>query len=46
MRLIKFTLTEAQALDGVAIREIPTRLKSDILVCAVERNGGGHHPQR
>ena len=40
MRLIKFTLTEAQALDGVAIREIPTRLKSDILVCAVERNGG------
>lgn len=40
VRLIKFTLTEAQALDGVAIREIPTRLKSDILVCAVERNGG------
>ena len=34
VRLIKFTLTEAQALDGVAIREIPTRLKSDILVCA------------
>ena len=26
VRLIKFTLTEAQALDGVAIREIPTRL--------------------
>ena len=40
VRLIKFTLTEAQALDGVAIREIPTRLKSDILVCAVERDGG------
>ena len=39
-RLIKFTLTEAQALDGVAIREIPTRLKSDILVCGVERDGG------
>ena len=29
VRLIKFTLTEAQALDGVAIREIPTRLKSE-----------------
>ncbi len=29
-----------RALDGVAIREIPTRLKSDILVCAVEREGG------
>ncbi len=40
VRLIKFTLTEAQALDGVAIHEIPTRLKSDILVCAVERDGG------
>ena len=40
VRLIKFTLTEAQGLDGVAIREIPTRLKSDILVCAVERDGG------
>ena len=25
---------------GMAIREIPTRLKSDILVCAVEREGG------
>ena len=44
VRLIKFTLTEAQALDGVAIREIPTRLKSDILVCAVERNGGIRSP--
>ena len=40
MRLIKFALTEAQGLDGVAIREIPSRLKSDILVCAVERDGG------
>ena len=40
VRLIKFALTEAQGLDGVAIREIPTRLKSDILVCAVERDGG------
>ena len=37
VRLIKFTLTDAQELDGVAIHEIPTRLKSDILVCAVER---------
>ena len=40
VRLIKFALTEQQGLDGVAIHEIPTRLKSDILVCAVERNGG------
>ena len=40
MRLIKFALTEQQGLDGVAIHEIPTRLKSDILVCAVERDGG------
>ena len=38
VRLIKFALTERQGLDGVAIHEIPTRLKSDILVCAVERN--------
>lgn len=37
VRLIKFSLTAAQQLDGVAIREIPSRLKSDILVCAVER---------
>ena len=35
VRLIKFALTERQGLDGVA-----TRLKSDILVCAVERDGG------
>ena len=40
MRLIKFALTEQQGLDGVAIHEITTRLKSDILVCAVERDGG------
>ena len=40
VRLIKFALTERQGLDGVAIYEIPTRLKSDILVCAVERDGG------
>ena len=40
VRLIKFALTEQQGLDGVAIREIPTQLKSDILVCAVERDGG------
>ena len=33
VRLIKFALTAEQGLDGVAIREIPTRLKSDILVC-------------
>ena len=39
VRLIKFALNGTQALDGVAIREIPTRLKSDILVCAVERSG-------
>ena len=38
VRLIKFALPDA--LDGVAIREIPTRLKSDILVCAVEREAG------
>ena len=40
VRLIKFALTEQQGLDGVAIHEITTRLKSDILVCAVERDGG------
>ena len=40
VRLIKFALAAEQGLDGVAIREIPTRLKSDILVCAVERSGG------
>ena len=39
VRLIKFALTEQQGLD-VAIHEIPTQLKSDILVCAVERDGG------
>ena len=30
VRLIKFALTEQQGLDGVAIHEIPARLKSDI----------------
>ena len=42
VRLIKFALPDA--LDGVAIREIPTRLKSDILVCAVEREAGSSSP--
>ena len=37
VQLIKVPLTGAQGLDGIAIREIPSRLKSDILVCAVER---------
>ena len=35
VRLIKFALTAEQGLDGVAIREIPTRLKSDILVLSL-----------
>lgn len=37
VRLIKFELTSRQGLDGLAIRDIPGTLKSDILVCAVER---------
>ncbi len=36
-QLIKFPLTEKQGLDGLAIRELPEKLSSDILVCAVER---------
>jgi trk system potassium uptake protein TrkA len=44
VRLIKFALTEQQGLDGVAIHEITTRLKSDILVCAVERTAGSSSP--
>lgn len=37
VRLIKFELTSKQGLNGLAIRDIPGTLKSDILVCAVER---------
>lgn len=37
VRLIKCALTEAQGMDGMAIREISTRLGSDVLICAVER---------
>ena len=37
VRLIKFALTIAHGLDGMPIRDIPTRLGCDILVCAVER---------
>jgi trk system potassium uptake protein TrkA len=37
VRLIKFELTEAQGLDGMSIRDIPGRLKCDVLICAVER---------
>ncbi len=37
VRLIKFALADAHGLDGIPIRDIPSRLASDILVCAVER---------
>ncbi len=37
VRLIKCALTEAQGMDGMAIRDILSRLGSDVLVCAVER---------
>ncbi len=37
VRLIKCALTEAQGMDGMAIRDIFSRLGSDVLVCAVER---------
>lgn len=37
VRLIKCALTEAQGMDGMAVREILTRLGSDVLMCAVER---------
>lgn len=36
VRLIKCALTEAQGMDGMAIRDILSRLGSDVLVCAVE----------
>lgn len=39
VRLIKCALTEAQGMDGMAVREILTRLGSDVLMCAVERGG-------
>lgn len=37
VRLIKCALTEAQGMDGMAIRDILSHLGSDVLVCAVER---------
>ena len=37
VRLIKFALLEPHGLDGMPIRDIPSRLGCDILVCAVER---------
>lgn len=37
VRLIKCALTEAQGMDSMAIRDILSRLGSDVLVCAVER---------
>lgn len=37
VRLIKCALTEAQGMDGMAIRDSLSRLGSDVLVCAVER---------
>lgn len=40
VHLIKFRLTDIQGLDSVPIRDIPGRLRCDILVCAVER---GHN---
>ncbi len=37
VRLIRFELKAGQPLDGLALREIPHKLNSDILICAVER---------
>lgn len=37
VRLIKFQLSEKEGLDGMAVRDIPNKLKCDILICAVER---------
>lgn len=37
VRLIKFDVQAGQGLDGLLVRDIPQRLGSDILICAVER---------
>ncbi len=37
VRLIKFELLPQHGLDGVALRDIPSRIHCDILICAVER---------
>lgn len=39
VRLIKFCLAPGHNLDGVPVRDIPGRMKCDILMCAVERDG-------
>ncbi len=37
VRLIKFRLTDAHGLDAMPLKDIPTRLGCDVLICAVER---------
>lgn len=38
VQLIKFELTDAHGLNGVPLKNIPSRLNCDILICAVERD--------
>ena len=37
VRLIKFELTDAQGLNGLPLKDIPSALGCDVLICAVER---------
>lgn len=37
VRLIKFQLTERQQLDNIKIKDIPSKIGGDILICAIER---------
>ena len=37
VRLIKFQLHDIQCLDKIPLKDIPDRIGSDVLVCAVER---------
>lgn len=42
--IIKFRLSSGSMLDGMAVKEIPMRLNSDILVVVVQRDGKVHIP--
>lgn len=42
--ILKFRLGESSGMDQMAIKEVPSKIHKDVLVCAVEREGKAYIP--
>ena len=46
LELVEYRITEHSKLDGIRLSDLYRNLKVRVLICAVARKGGDHHPLR